>query len=66
MGLALFLAGLITMNLLMTASVVGILGISANKPRLLQWVIGTTAAYSVVIGIVFVMGSANLLPALGG
>lgn len=66
MGLAVFLAGLITMNLLMTASVVGILRISANKPRLLQWVIGTTAAYSVVIGIVFVMGSANLLPALGG
>jgi hypothetical protein len=64
-GLTVFLAGLITMNLLMTASVVGILGISANKPRLLQWVIGATAAYSVGIGIVFVMGSADLLPALG-
>jgi high-affinity nickel-transport protein len=66
MGLAVFLAGLITMNLLMTASIVGVLGISANRPRLLQWVIGATATYSVVVGIIFVMGSANLLPALGG
>jgi hypothetical protein len=65
-GLAVFLAGLIIMNLLMTASIVGILGISANKPRLLQWVIGATATYSVVVGIIFVVGSANLLPALGG
>jgi hypothetical protein len=65
-GLAIFLAGLITMNLLMTASIVGVLGISANKPRLLQWVIGATATYSVVVGIIFVMGSADLLPALGG
>jgi hypothetical protein len=45
---------------------VGVLGISANRPRLLQWVIGATATYSVVVGIIFVMGSANLLPALGG
>jgi hypothetical protein len=65
-GLAVFLAGLIIMNLLMTASIVGILGISANKPRLLQWVIGATATYSVGVGIIFVVGSANLLPALGG
>jgi hypothetical protein len=66
LGLSVFLAGLIAMNLLMTASIVGVLGISANKPRLLQWMIGATAAYSVVVGIIFVAGSANLLPALGG
>ena len=66
LGLAIFLIGLIIMNLLMTASIVGVLGISANKPRVLQWVIGSTAAYSVVIGVVFVAGSANLLPSLGG
>jgi hypothetical protein len=64
-GLAVFLGGLIIMNLLMTASIVGVLGVSANKPRLLQWVIGATATYSVVVGVIFVMGSANLLPALG-
>jgi hypothetical protein len=65
LGLAVFLGGLITMNLLMTASIVGVLRISANKPRVLQWVMGATAAYSVAVGIVFVAGSANLLPALG-
>jgi high-affinity nickel-transport protein len=65
-GLAVFLAGLIIMNLLMTASIVGVLGVSANKPRLLQCVIGATATYSVVVGAIFVVGSANVLPALGG
>jgi hypothetical protein len=54
------------MNLLMTASIVGILGISANKPRLLQWVVGATATYSVVVGVIFFMGGAALLPPLGG
>jgi hypothetical protein len=65
-GLTVFLAGLIVMNLLMTASIVGVLGVSANKPRLMQWVLGATATYSVVVGIIFVMGSANVLPTLGG
>jgi high-affinity nickel permease len=66
LGLGVFLAGLITMNLLMTASIVGILGFSTNKPLLLQWVIGATATYSVVVGVIFFMGGADLLPALGG
>jgi hypothetical protein len=66
LGLAVFLAGLITMNLLMTASIVGILGISANKPLLLQWVVGATATYSVVVGVIFFLGGADLLPPLGG
>ena len=66
LGLGVFLTGLITMNLLMTASVVGVLAFSANKPRLLQWVVGATAAYSVVVGVIFFIGGAALLPALGG
>jgi high-affinity nickel-transport protein len=66
LGLGVFLSGLITMNLLMTASIVGMLGISANKPLLLQWVVGATATYSVVVGVIFFMGGADLLPALGG
>lgn len=56
---------LITMNLLMTASIVGVLSFSANKPILLQWVVGATA-YSVVVGVIFFMGGAALLPTLGG
>jgi high-affinity nickel permease len=65
-GLAVFLTGLISMNLLMTASIVGIIGISTHKPVLLQWVIGAAASYSVVVGAIFLVGGANLLPALGG
>jgi hypothetical protein len=65
LGLAVFLAGLITMNLLMTASIVGILGISANRPLLLRWVVGATATYSVVVGVIFFLGGADLLPPLG-
>jgi hypothetical protein len=65
-GLGVFLAGLITMNLLMTASIVGILSFSANKPLLLQWVIGATATYSVVVGVIFFTGGAALLPTLRG
>ena len=65
-GLGVFLAGLITMNLLMTASIVGILSFSANDPLLLQCVVGATATYSVVVGLIFFMGGAAVLPALGG
>ena len=38
---------------------------SANKPILLQWVVGATVTYSVVVGEIFFMGGATLLPALG-
>ena len=65
-GLGVFLAGLIAMNLLMTASIVGILSFSANNPLLLQCVVGATATYSVVVGLIFFMGGAAVLPALGG
>jgi hypothetical protein len=39
---------------------------SANKPILLQWVVGATATYSVVVGVIFFMGGTALLPVLGG
>jgi hypothetical protein len=65
-GLSVFLVGLVIMNTLMTASAVGIFGLSAAKPGLLRIVIGTTAAYSVVVGSVFLFGVSNFLPQLGG
>jgi high-affinity nickel-transport protein len=66
LGLAMFLAGLLIMNTLMTASAVGIFGASATKPRLMRLVIKLTAAYSLVVGIIFLFGSSALLPPLGG
>ncbi|MGA8430070.1 MAG: hypothetical protein WB729_09635 [Candidatus Sulfotelmatobacter sp.] len=65
LGLAVFLAGLLTMNTLMTASAVGIFGMSAAKPKVLRFVIGATALYSVVVGSIFLFGASSLLPQLG-
>jgi high-affinity nickel-transport protein len=65
-GLVVFLAGLLVMNTLMTASAVGIFGLSAAKPVVLRFVIGATAAYSVVVGTIFLFGVSSFLPQLGG
>jgi hypothetical protein len=65
LGLAVFLTGLLFMNTLMTASAVGIFGMSAAKPRVLRFVIGATALYSVVVGSIFLFGASGLLPQLG-
>ncbi len=66
LGLAVFLAGLLTMNTLMTASAVGIFGASAAKPRLMRFVVALTATYSLIVGAIFLFGSAAALPSLGG
>jgi high-affinity nickel permease len=66
LGLAVFLAGLLLMNTLMTASAVGLFGLSAAKPQVLRFVIGATAAYSVVVGSVFLLGVSRFLPQIGG
>jgi high-affinity nickel permease len=66
LGLGMFLAGLVTMNMLMTASAVGLFGATSAKPRLMRLVLGLTAAYSVVVGTIFLFGSSALLPPLGG
>ena len=66
LGLGMFLAGLLIMNTVMTASAVGIFGFSAAKPRMLRLVIGFTAAYSLIVGAIFLFGSSALLPPLGG
>lgn len=66
LGLAVFLAGLFLMNTLMTASAVGIFGFSAARPRVLRFVIGATAAYSVVVGALFLSGVSKFLPQIGG
>jgi high-affinity nickel permease len=66
LGLGVFIAGLVVMNTLMTASAVGIFGWSAAKPGVLRFVIGATAAYSVVVGSIFLFGASSFLPQIGG
>lgn len=65
LGLAMFLAGLLLMNTLMTASAVGIFTVSATRQRLMQFATALTATYSLVVGTIFLFGSAAILPPLG-
>jgi high-affinity nickel-transport protein len=64
-GLAMFIAGLLAMNTVMTASAVGLFGFSSRLPRFQFVVTGFTAIYSLAVGAFFLFGSAGLLPPLG-
>lgn len=64
LGLAMFLAGLLTMNALMTASAAGAFGISRHRPHLLRAVSAVTGIYSLAMGLVFLTGRTSLLPVL--
>ncbi|MGH9866122.1 MAG: hypothetical protein ACRD4H_11970 [Candidatus Acidiferrales bacterium] len=65
LGLGMFLAGLLLMNTLMTASAVGIFTVSATRQRLMQIATALTATYSLLVGTIFLFGSAAILPPLG-
>ncbi|MHB8486592.1 MAG: hypothetical protein ACYDCM_12830 [Candidatus Acidiferrales bacterium] len=65
LGLAMFLSGLLLMNTLMTASAVGIFTVTATRQRLMQFATALTATYSLVVGTIFLFGSASILPPLG-
>jgi high-affinity nickel-transport protein len=65
LGLTMFLAGLLLMNTLMTASAVGIFAVSATRHKMMQAATALTATYSLVVGTIFLFGSAAILPPLG-
>jgi high-affinity nickel permease len=64
-GLAMFIAGLLVMNTVMTASAVGIFGFSSKLPRFQLAVTTLTAIYSLAVGAFFLFGWSELLPPLG-
>ena len=64
LGLAVFLAGLLTMNTLMTASAAGVFGVSRHRPQIFRVVSAFTAVYSLVMGFVFLAGRSAFLPAI--
>ncbi len=66
LGLAFFLAGLLSMNTLMTASATGLFRIGNGHPAWLRVLTGLTAVYSLSMGIVFFFGLADLLPNISG
>ena len=63
-GLLSFIAGLLVMNTLMTASASGIFATSTHRPRLQTLVTSLTAAYSFIIGAIFLLGASDKLPPL--
>jgi len=65
LGLAAFSVGLVAMNALMTASMGGAFTASGHHPHLYYAVAWTGAAYSFIIGIIFLFGISDRLPALG-
>jgi high-affinity nickel permease len=65
LGLGLFLLGLLLMNALMVALATGLFGWSARLPRFQMAITAVTAVYSLVVGGIFLTGSASLLPSLG-
>ncbi len=64
LGLGMFLAGLLTMNAIMTASATGVFGVSRHRPQFLRVVSALTAIYSLAMGIIFIAGHASFLPVL--
>lgn len=63
-GLLCFIAGLLLMNTLMTASASGIFATATNRPRVQTLVTSLTAAYSFIIGAIFLLGASDKLPPL--
>lgn len=63
-GLGCFIAGLLLMNTLMTASASGIFAGSTHRPRLQLTVTSLTAAYSFIVGTIFLFGLSDKLPPL--
>lgn len=63
-GLLCFIAGLIGMNSLMTASASGIFASGRHRPRLQAISTGLTVVYSFAIGVIFLFGISDRLPSL--
>jgi len=65
MGLVAFAAGLVAMNALMTAVLGGAFKAGGHHPRFYHVIAWTGAAYSCIVGTIFLFGISNQLPALG-
>ena len=66
MGLGMFIGGLLLMNTLMCASAAGLFAVVFDHPKAMQTMTVLTAAYSIAVGTIFLLGSAGSLPALHG
>lgn len=65
LGLAAFALGLVVMNAIMTASMGGAFHATGHHPRFYRAIAWTGALYSCGIGLIFLFGISDKLPALG-
>jgi high-affinity nickel-transport protein len=66
LGLMMFIVGLVLMNTLMCASAAGLFSATLARPQALRALTLVTSAYSIVVGTIFLLGSAARLPSLTG
>jgi len=66
LGLLMFIVGLVVMNTLMCASAAGLFTSILSRPHAMRALTLLTSGYSIVVGVIFLMGSANRLPSLTG
>lgn len=66
LGLMMFILGLVAMNTLMCASAAGLFSSTLSRPPAMRALTLVTSAYSIVVGVIFLMGSADRLPSLTG
>lgn len=66
LGLLMFIVGLVLMNTLMCASATGVFSATLARPNALRALTLATSAYSIVVGAIFLLGSAAKLPSLTG
>jgi len=66
LGLLMFIVGLLVMNTLMCASAAGLFSSVLAKPYALRALTLATSAYSIVVGVIFLLGTSDKLPSLTG
>lgn len=66
LGLLMFIVGLVVMNTLMCASAAGLFSTTLSRPNAMRALTLATSAYSIIVGVIFLVGSADKLPSLTG
>jgi high-affinity nickel-transport protein len=66
LGLLMFILGLLVMNTLMCASAAGLFSATLSHPNALRALTLATSVYSIIVGAIFLVGSAGKLPSLIG
>jgi len=66
LALLTFIVGLLAMNTLMCAAATGLFSATLARPNAMRALSLLTSAYSIVVGVIFLLGSAGSLPSLTG